>query len=165
MSFHVVERTRTSTKCRKIKNARAKRAKILFFIVKYANLWRSRCRRRRGCLSSLMTTATARKTLLENKHLPNREYCANVLSSLHAIMLAKHTTTRLVSAPLNQIQRIKDVRLHAQVVIKTVNVVISCCCFAEDSTYLFIRASHTCSTLIFYYWTNQIYRCRSLRRC
>ena len=30
-SFHVVERTRTSTKCQKMKNARAKRAKILFF--------------------------------------------------------------------------------------------------------------------------------------
>ena len=29
-SFHVVERTRTSTKCQKMKNARAKRAKILF---------------------------------------------------------------------------------------------------------------------------------------
>ena len=38
-SFHVGERTRTSTKCQKMKNARAKRAKILFFIVKYANLW------------------------------------------------------------------------------------------------------------------------------
>ena len=38
-SFHVVERTRTSLKCQKMKNARAKRAKILFFIVKYANLW------------------------------------------------------------------------------------------------------------------------------
>ena len=37
------------------KNARAKRAKILFFIVKYANLWGFCCRRRRGCLSSLKT--------------------------------------------------------------------------------------------------------------
>ena len=54
-SFHVVERTRTSTKCQKIKNARAKRAKILFFIVKYANLWGFCCRRRRGCLSSLLS--------------------------------------------------------------------------------------------------------------
>ena len=36
-SFHVVERTRTSSKCQKMKNARAKRAKILFFLVKYAN--------------------------------------------------------------------------------------------------------------------------------
>ena len=52
-SFHVVERTRTFSKCQKMKNARAKRAKILFFIVKYANLWGFYCRRRRGCLSSL----------------------------------------------------------------------------------------------------------------
>ena len=37
-SFHVVERTRTSARCPKIKNARAKRAKPLFFVVKYANL-------------------------------------------------------------------------------------------------------------------------------
>ena len=53
-SFHVVERSRTSTKCQMMKNARAKRAKVLFFIVKYANLWGFCCRRRRGCLSSLL---------------------------------------------------------------------------------------------------------------
>ena len=53
-SFHVVERTRTSSKCQKMKNARAKRAKTRFFIVKYANLWGSGCCRRRGCLSSLI---------------------------------------------------------------------------------------------------------------
>ena len=32
-SFHVIERTRTSSKCQKMKNACAKRANILFFIV------------------------------------------------------------------------------------------------------------------------------------
>ena len=53
-SFHVVERTRTSSKCQKMKNARAKHAKILFFIVKYSNLSGFCCRRRRGCFSSLM---------------------------------------------------------------------------------------------------------------
>ena len=53
-SFQVVERTRTSSKCQKMKYARAKRAKILFFIVKYANLWGFCCCRRRGCLSSLI---------------------------------------------------------------------------------------------------------------
>ena len=52
MSFHVVERTRTSSNCQKMKYARAKRAKILFSIVKYANLWGFCCCRRRGCLSS-----------------------------------------------------------------------------------------------------------------
>ena len=36
-SFHVVERTRTAAKCTKMKNARAKRAKVLFFAAKYAN--------------------------------------------------------------------------------------------------------------------------------
>ena len=69
-SFYVVKRTRTSTKCQKMKNARAKRAKILFFIVKYANLWRFCCRRRRGCLSSLIGSfyvydATVTKTSLK----------------------------------------------------------------------------------------------------
>ena len=60
-SFHVVERT--SSKCQKMKNARVKRAKILFFIVKYANLWGFCCRRRRGCLSSLVTMTERRKQL------------------------------------------------------------------------------------------------------
>ena len=53
-SFHVEERTRISSKCQKMKNARAKRAKLLFFTVKYANLWGFCCRRRPGCLSSLL---------------------------------------------------------------------------------------------------------------
>jgi len=55
-SFTVVERTRTYSNYQKMKNARAKRAKILFFIVKYANLWGFCCRRRRGCLSTLLRT-------------------------------------------------------------------------------------------------------------
>ena len=58
-SFHVVERTRTSTKYQKMKYAHAKRAKTLFSIVKYANLLGFCCRRRRGCLSSLLPTACA----------------------------------------------------------------------------------------------------------
>ena len=55
-SCHVVEKTGTSSKCRKMKYARAKRAKILFSIVKYANLWGFCCRRRRGCLSSRISS-------------------------------------------------------------------------------------------------------------
>ena len=37
-----------------MKNARAKRAKILFFFLNYANLLGFCCRCRRGCLSSLL---------------------------------------------------------------------------------------------------------------
>ena len=43
-SFHIVEITRMSAKCTKMKTARAKRANLLFFIVKYTNLPRSCCR-------------------------------------------------------------------------------------------------------------------------
>ena len=53
-------------------------------------------------------------------------------------------------------QRIKDLRLYAQVVIETVIVEISRCYFAEDGTDLFISACGTCSTLIFPHPTNQI---------
>ena len=49
-SFHVVERTRTSVKLLEMKNAHAKRAKLLVFTVKYAHFWRSCCRRRWGNL-------------------------------------------------------------------------------------------------------------------
>ena len=55
-SIHVVEKTRTSSKCQKMKNARAKRAKILFFVVKYANLCGFCCCRRRGCLRSPLSS-------------------------------------------------------------------------------------------------------------
>ena len=56
-SFHVVEKTRTSAKCEKMKTARA----LLFFVVKYANLSRSRCRRRRGYLSFLLMQSCRQK--------------------------------------------------------------------------------------------------------
>ena len=48
-----------------MKNARAKRAKILFFIVNYANLWGFCCRRRRGCLSSLLNMKISRRHLVD----------------------------------------------------------------------------------------------------
>ena len=44
-----------------MKNARAKRAKTLFFIVKYANLWVFCCCRRGGFLSSLLSWNSLRK--------------------------------------------------------------------------------------------------------
>ena len=45
-----VERARVSSKCQKVKNARANWAKILFFIVKYVNLWGFCCRPHRALL-------------------------------------------------------------------------------------------------------------------
>ena len=54
----VISRRRKNENVYKMsKNARAKRAKIPFFIVKYANLWGFCFRLRRGCLSSLMSAS------------------------------------------------------------------------------------------------------------
>lgn len=50
-SFQVVYWKRTAAKCAKLKNSRAKRANLLVFIIKYANLWRSRVPSRPGYLS------------------------------------------------------------------------------------------------------------------
>ena len=71
-----MEKTSTAAKCQKKKSARAKRAKLLFFIVKCANLWRSLCPRRHGCLSSLLEA-------LEDKiRIPPRAY---VISSIFTL--------------------------------------------------------------------------------
>ena len=61
-SFHVVERTRTSSKCPNLKNSRAKQAKPLFFIVKYANLRRPCCRQSLWLLK--LWTNTSRVTIM-----------------------------------------------------------------------------------------------------
>ena len=47
------ERTGSSAKCPKMTNVRAEHAKLLFFIVKYANLWHSCYRCCGGCLEWL----------------------------------------------------------------------------------------------------------------
>ena len=60
-------------KCQKMKNARAKRAKILFSIVRYANLWGPCCRRRRGYLSSLKLKQSGPFQMLSFFKEPNVE--------------------------------------------------------------------------------------------
>ena len=57
-----------------MKYARAKHAKILFSIVKYANLWSFCCRRRRGCLSSRLQKREV--TFSDNVLAPVAVVCA-----------------------------------------------------------------------------------------
>ena len=108
--------------------------------------------------------ATPRKTSLG--HLPNCDYFT--LSHLVQIGQYWQKDGGLPRALLKWIQKIKDLLLLAQVLVKTANAVISHCCFAEDGTELFESASRMRSILIFPRSTNQILhlrRCRWRRRC
>ena len=107
---------------------------------------------------------TARKS----SHLRNCDYVSIISSCSHSTLLAKYFRAESLSAPLNEKQRIKDLRLYAQTVIKTANVIISRCCFGENCTELSLSVCRTCSTLIFLHSTNQIlnlWRCRCRCRC
>ena len=57
-SYQVLYWKRTAAKCAKLKNARATRAKLLVFIVKYVHLWRSRLPSRPGLLKLLVVIST-----------------------------------------------------------------------------------------------------------
>ena len=96
-SFHVLERTRTSSKCQKnIKKARAKRAKILCFIVKYAIFGGFCCRRRRGCLSSLLffNSMTSSVWLVIELFSLYVLFCTHVRDTLKIVFLFKLVDTR-----------------------------------------------------------------------
>ena len=85
-SFHVVERTRTSSKCQNMKNARAKRAKILSFIVKYANLWGfCCCRRRRGCHFDFLFLSCWRSLLVTTTWLERPDHPASNLRNFTGV--------------------------------------------------------------------------------
>ena len=79
---HVVHTTAKQVISRRRKNARAKRAKIKFFIVKYANLWGFCCRRRRGCLSSLLLACIQDEILGRTKRAKSKGYRNIFLLSL-----------------------------------------------------------------------------------
>ena len=113
-----------------------------------------------------MTTGTARKTSLENKHLRNCDYFASI-PSVRILQCWRRTLQLDWSERCSSKSHNWDIRLYAQVVVKTVNAVISRGCFPEDGTDLFIGACRTCSTIVFPHSTNQIlnlWRCRSCSR-
>ena len=134
-SFHVVESTRTSSKCQKLTNARAKRAKVLFFIVKYVNLWGFCCGRRHGCLSSLMTWATRKKTPLENKNLCNSDYFKVPLYSPYK-SFSKYGGTGLQRSAVEVNLGNEWVRIVSSSCRQTKNRVTSRYCFAGNGTEL-----------------------------
>ena len=81
----------------KEENARAKRAKILFFIVKYANLWGFCCRRCRGCLSSLLRSFRQQQ---QQGNATSEEFdwqSEEILEQFLAVLLKKKNKTHITS--------------------------------------------------------------------
>ena len=86
-----------------------------------------------------MTKATARKTSLENKHLRNCDYLhANcpILFAFYNVGRVSYNWTSIRAVKLTR--RIKDLRLYAQVVNLSVNMVIS-------RSFVLRRKARTCS--------------------
>ena len=82
-----------------------------------------------------MTMATPMKTSFENQHLRSCDYFAIVPSPFDSTMLVKYATNGPQGTPFKQILRIKELLLHhmlTDVVVKTANVLMSLCCFADD---------------------------------
>ena len=93
----------------------------------------------------------------EKRHLKIYNCATVAILNDNPILSCRRSTLQLDSkagAPSKCAQKI-EFMLFTQAVVITVNVVISCCCFAEDSTDLFVNACCTCSTLIFPRSTNQ----------
>ena len=80
---------------------------MLFFIVKYANVWGFFCRRRRGYLSSLLGSLSSNDSNSNgNLKINNWEMVAIfviIASSSHPLLLTEHAVNGLVEAPLNKI--------------------------------------------------------------
>ena len=55
--------------------------------------------------------ATATKTLLGNKHFINGDYVVIIASSSRPLLLPEHADNGLLEAPLNEVQRMKDLLL------------------------------------------------------
>ena len=59
----------------------------------------------------LKAATTATKTLLGNKHLGNGDYFIIIASSSHPLLLTEHADNGMVEAPLEEVQRTKDLLL------------------------------------------------------
>ena len=76
-------------------------------------------------------TATADKTSLKDKHLRNGDYFAIIDFFLHSILLKNYAKNGPVGATQNLKQRMKDLLLSVNVVVKTLNLEISRCRLAD----------------------------------
>ena len=95
------------------------------------------------------TTATATKTSLKNVTSRNF-YCFAIIPirSTHT-MWAKYPGTKLVGMAFKQGRKMKISPSCAHVLQKTLNLVISRCCFADDGKEMYKNIKRTCRAIVF----------------
>ena len=115
-TFHVVEITKTSVKHPKMKNAHAKRAKLSFLVVKYANLWRSSCHHHFPSVSQQPQHEQAIQlahTLISNLDwlMMHHVSCGYLLSFLSKF-LSQYGRSTIFSVPIGQEKNLLLVIIH-----------------------------------------------------
>ena len=100
-----------------------------------------------------MTTATATKTSPENISLFHLCYFAIISTRSTFKKLANYTITKLVGVAYKLRKKMKKSPSCVHVLHKTLNVVISRCCFADDGKETYQNVKRTCRAIDFVHLT------------
>ena len=96
-----------------------------------------------------MTTATATKTSPENISLFHLCYFAIISTRSTFTIIADYPGTKLVGVAYKLRKKMKNSPSCVHVVHKTLTVVISRCCFAEDGKEMYQNVKRTCRAIVF----------------
>ena len=99
--------------------------------------------------ASETTTATATKTSLENVTSRNFYYFAIIPIRSPCTMWAKYPGTNFMGTAFKWGKKMKNSPSCAHVLQKTLNLVISRCCFADDGKEMYKNIKRTCRAIVF----------------
>ena len=94
-------------------------------------------------------TATAAKTSPENISLCHLGYLVIISTHSTFTKIANNPGTKLVGVAYKLRKKMKNSPSCVHVLHKTLNVVISCCCYAEDSKEMYQNLKRTCGAIVF----------------
>ena len=99
--------------------------------------------------ASATTTATGTKTSPENIFLFHLCYIAIISTRSTFTKMANYPGNNLVGVAYKLKKRMKNSPSCVHVLHKTLNVVISRCCFAEDVKEMYQNVKRTCIAIVF----------------
>ena len=94
-------------------------------------------------------TATATKTSPENISLFHLCYFAIISTRSTFTKMVNYPTTKLVGVAYKLRKEMKNLPPCFHVLHKTLNVVVSRCCFAEESKEMYQNVKRTCRAIVF----------------